>query len=101
MRWRSLLILLLGHLVGSYAGAGVLLVLAREMDHLVPHSFVVLLKTAPVAVPRFILFFLTGLDHPKPAAVLVVVLGYAAAFYVVWKLTTAFGCPQAGWSGAP
>ena len=93
-RWRRLLFLLLGHLVGSYAAAGVLVVVAKELDHFVPPSFWVLLRAAPVAVPLFVCQYIFGLDRPKLLAVVVIVVGYGVAFFVFWKLSRRFRLPQ-------
>ena len=94
MRLRTLLLLLLAHLVGSYFGAGLLVVLARAIDHWAPPSFWHLLKAAPVAVPRFVFDYVFRLDPPKLLAMVIVVAGYAAGFYVVWKLSYSFRIPR-------
>jgi uncharacterized membrane protein YfcA len=94
MRWRNLLILLLGHLIGSYAGAGLVAALSKAIDHRVPHSFWVLLKAAPLRAPQFVLFYFIGVDRPKLLAVIAVVVGYAAAFYGCWKLSRRFRLPK-------
>jgi L-lactate permease len=94
MRWRNLSILLLGHVVGSYVGAALLVALARAIDHRFVHSFWVLLKGAPVKVPQFFWFFVVGPERPKLLAVMAVVVGYTAAFYGCWKLSHRFRAPQ-------
>jgi hypothetical protein len=94
MRWRSLMILLLCHLLGSFAGAALLVVLSKEIDHRIPDAFWVLLKAAPVSVPHFFWRYVAGPGRPKLLAVIAVVVGYAAAFYGCWKLSHRFRAPQ-------